>query len=1063
MKFVACLLLPLSFSAFAVSSEFDVLATQCDAGWRRAMANWCERTSLVYTCAPQDVKSSAGCVGRMFAWSPDEKSYGRGMADCALICGTALSGLVDRFAVLGDKESREWAAKIARGVLNLATLHGIKGFVARGVCPDDGKTICSLSSRDQYTHWVHGLWRYVNSPMADPKLVAEYRALIVDVARFMEERVTPERGYNFGLADGGRDPRGICTMWGELMPHEWARLPMIYLAAYDATGDLHWHDLYERFIDAALDRTLIVADAEGRKLIWRMPCYSLYQVNASLELIYMCEMSPSRREKATMAMRIFANAAQERAVAMMSNPSRNPPYGMCWDGELLLTQLMVPESELSGGLRRFLDESVHRVNLTKSDVCRQAHIMAALWRAMNMGTAPKKVVLHVSPVAKPGGDGSADRPYNSLLAARDGLREKRIRAEVRKDVPVDILLSPGDYILNDTLCLDIQDCGMSERSLVTWRAETGTTVRVIGAHCISAMRFKPVEDNLVLDRLPCEVRDSVRVADVSAELLGELPPFPSSFEGEFPLPILFANHHIAALSRWPNSGYVSFSRRIDKGHAEVSRPDFYYGGAFVFDNSRVRRWDFSSGVWLNGYWTHDWHNASVRAERWGEECGTNGVMRLAGGVRYGVMAGTWGGKDRRFYAFNMLEELDAPGEWWLDRAHKLLYIVPSEGVDGRDAVFLAVKRYPLVRSIRPLSHLAFENIIFEYSGGDGLLLSGKCIRVEKCRVSCCGGGGIALSGAKNAISECEISDVGMFGIKMSGGNRLGLIRADSVVEKCNICRFGVVQRTYAPGVWVDGCGIAVRGNEIWDAPHCAVVYGGNEHLFDSNNVHHVLYETGDAGAFYTGRDWTTQGNILRLNKVHDLGMGTITSVGSVGEVAVTGANTMGFYFDDCDCGDAVYSNEFCNVARGIMIGGGRDHPIVGNVFSNCLIGLSIDCRGMIWKNWNTKGSGWNLEEKAHALDYTNGVWAARYPRLANIMNDHPREPLYNPVVGNTFIDCTGELLLLDKCAPIERMAPIRDNSVVYTAPPEVVRRAKINSCIADGFCVRECQKDSQGH
>ena len=109
------------------------------------MATWHEKTGLVYGCPPERVRSSKDCVNGMFHWK-EGGSYGAGMADCALICGTALSGLVDRYAVLRDEQSREDAAKVARGVLNLAKLHGIKGFVARGLCADDAKSICSLSS-----------------------------------------------------------------------------------------------------------------------------------------------------------------------------------------------------------------------------------------------------------------------------------------------------------------------------------------------------------------------------------------------------------------------------------------------------------------------------------------------------------------------------------------------------------------------------------------------------------------------------------------------------------------------------------------------------------------------------------------------------------------------------------------------------------------------------------------------------------------------------------------------------------------------------------------------------
>ena len=345
------------------------------------METWHERTGLVYGCPPEHVRSSKDCVNGMFAWK-EGGGYGAGMSDCALVCGTALSGLVDRFAVLGDDLSREDAAKVARGVLNLARLHGVRGFVARGLCADDARSICSLSSRDQYTHWVHGLWRYAGSPMADQSLVAEYRALVADVASFMEERVTPERGWNFGLADGGVDPRGICTMWGPgLGPHENARLPMIYAAAHLATGDPHWRDLYERCIDEALDLTLRIAGPDRAQFLERMPCYAFYQANASLELLLAVERGNFvRREKIERAMRAFSELAADTAKQALRAPDAEPPYGMCWDGELVLAMLMAPGQPDATTAQALLEQAVARQNLATSGVIRAAHIMAAYWR-----------------------------------------------------------------------------------------------------------------------------------------------------------------------------------------------------------------------------------------------------------------------------------------------------------------------------------------------------------------------------------------------------------------------------------------------------------------------------------------------------------------------------------------------------------------------------------------------------------------------------------------------------------------------------------------------------------
>ena len=386
----------LGLSAETMREAVDIAAMQrlCDDGWCAMMATWHEKTGLVYGCPPERVRSSADCVNGMFHWK-EGGGYGAGMSDCALICGTALSGLVDRYAVLRDAQSADDAAKVSRGVLNLAKLHGIRGFVARGLCADDARSICSLSSRDQFTHWVHGLWRYCSSPMADPALVAEYRTLVADVARFMEERVTPERNWNFGLADGGPDPRGICTMWGpDLGPHEDARLPMIYAAAFMATRDAHWRELYERVIDEALDRTLRIDGPDRSKFLGRMPCYSLYQANASLELLLAFERGNSvRREKIERAMRAFSQLAAGKARQAMKNPDVKPPYGMCWDGELSLAMLMTPGLPDAETLAPFLPQTVLRQEPAKSGIIRASHVMAAFWRwrALAAGTTKQAI------------------------------------------------------------------------------------------------------------------------------------------------------------------------------------------------------------------------------------------------------------------------------------------------------------------------------------------------------------------------------------------------------------------------------------------------------------------------------------------------------------------------------------------------------------------------------------------------------------------------------------------------------------------------------------------------
>ena len=668
-----------------------------------------------------------------------------------------------------------------------------------------------------------------------------------------------------------------------------------------------------------------------------------------------------------------------------------------------------------------------------------------LFASVTAALAAEAATFHVNPMAAPGGDGTPARPFATLAAARDGVRAARQAGTVAPDEPVAITLAPGDYAQTESFALEACDGGASESAPVVWRAAQAGTARIVGGARVPADAFRPVADASVLARLPEEARGKVLQADVSQYLPGAVRPLDPAFGGTPRAPLLFVGGRFGTFARWPNNGFTSFTQGVDVGEKVEGSVHLRRPGAFVYSNPRAKRWPFAEGVWLNGYWTHDWDNRSVKAATYGPENGTNDVVRLAANIPFGVKGRTWGRKERRFYAFDLLEELDAPGEWHLDRAAKVLYVCPSaDGIASAGEIFLSRLEKPLVVGKGGLRHVRFEGLVFGYAAGDGVSLAGDDIRLVDCRVVCCGGTGVSLHGDRNLMRNCEVAQVGRAGVSAGGGDRKTLRRAESVFEGNRVHDFGVFQRTYAPGFGVSGCGVTLRANVMHDAPHSAVLYGGNEHLFEYNNVYRVLLETGDAGAYYTGRDWTTQGNVLRFNYTHDLG--------ADGELA----NTMGFYFDDCDCGDEVYGNVFHNVSRGIMVGGGREHPIRNNVFSRCLIGMSIDCRGMTWRQWNDRTSNdasWKLEDKALALGYTNGVWAARYPRLADIMNDHPREPLYNPVENNVFIDCTKQILALDKNAPLERMAPIANNVVVSTRGTNGIAAASIDARIADGFTV----------
>ena len=99
----------------------------------------------------------------------------------------------------------------------------------------------------------------------------------------MIEFVTPENDYDFCRADGTRCPLGICRMWN-VQAHEAARLPMIYAAAWDVTGDERYREQWRNYVAEAIAQS---ADPGENK-----PAYALLQMQCSLELLHELEPDP---------------------------------------------------------------------------------------------------------------------------------------------------------------------------------------------------------------------------------------------------------------------------------------------------------------------------------------------------------------------------------------------------------------------------------------------------------------------------------------------------------------------------------------------------------------------------------------------------------------------------------------------------------------------------------------------------------------------------------------------------------------------------------------------------
>ncbi|HSA21786.1 MAG TPA: right-handed parallel beta-helix repeat-containing protein, partial [Myxococcota bacterium] len=420
----------------------------------------------------------------------------------------------------------------------------------------------------------------------------------------------------------------------------------------------------------------------------------------------------------------------------------------------------------------------------------------------------------------------------------------------------------------------------------------------------------------------------------------------------------------------PSNGAVGEVSPIDPAalnHGFASIDQALDDTSFTYRGDRPARWATAEEVWLHGYWMYMWADLHVRAAAIDHATRTVTLSQVPG---YGIAAG------QPFYAENLLEEITRPGEWYLDRGSGRLYLWPPAPLAGVELLASTLDG-PLVR-VRDGAHVVLQDLVLEDTRRElAVIEGGHDVQLLGCELRNAGTRAAVVSGSRNGLERCRVHDCGDSGVELSGGERSSLTRAGNYVRNTDFQRFARWSWTYQPAVRLSGCGQVVAHNRMRQAPHSAILYSGNEHLIELNEIAEVCRYSSDAGAIYTGRDWGYRGNVVRHNFIHDL------------ETFFQGYGVHGVYLDDCVSGIEVTGNVLYRISGlGIEHGGGRDDLMTNNVIARCGGAMSGDNRGLLWIT-HEPGDSWNLLERlaADGIQYQAEPWASAYPALAAIPND----------------------------------------------------------------------------
>ena len=605
--------------------------------------------------------------------------------------------------------------------------------------------------------------------------------------------------------------------------------------------------------------------------------------------------------------------------------------------------------------------------------------------------------------------GTREAPFATLLRARNAVRE-----QIGKGLsePVTVKLLEGVYY-TENFVLREEDGGTAAFP-VTYEAEGHVVLS--GGMTLRADMFESLTDG-ERSRLRPEAADKVVRADLKRLGLcrddwGEMCVTGSHhtgdrYDGAVLSPMwceLFANGVRQTVARYPNEGFLYTEEPIREGEGKEStvtgKIRYRYSleqwenvrnplsDIYRLDAETAKRaaaWQTLRDVWMFGYPAWNWADMSTPVVRID---GETRAMETEMVSLYGMKKGA------PYYFYNVFEELDAPGEWYLDRETGFLYWYPPVPPTEAD-VMLSLSTESIL-TMTGVSHVTLKGITFTGTRADGLLLSGDHLTVENCTVKNVAGNAMVVCGEHNRVCGCEICHVGQRGVILRGGDRTTLTPSQSIAENNHVHHFAEIFKNYRPAFQLEGVGNICRHNRIHDSSHMAIFFTGNEHLIEYNEIYAVCKTSDDASAIYSGRDYSTQGTVIRRNYFHDI---VSKAKKHVGVFAV--------YCDDNLGKCTVEQNVFVRCQSALLLHGGHNMTFVGNL----IMDAPENARSAL--TFNSYGCWWDLlgdslhAKRLRAVPWQSEIWRAAYPQIEKYLSwdieTEQRFPHFANISGNVII------------------------------------------------------------
>ena len=453
-----------------------------------------------------------------------------------------------------------------------------------------------------------------------------------------------------------------------------------------------------------------------------------------------------------------------------------------------------------------------------------------------------------------------------------------------------IVLRGGEYNFTETLNITAEHSGTKSCPLII-TAEKNEIPKISASAPIPVTAFAPLEDEKMLARLKPEVRGKVLVCD--------LPSIGITKYGKVKAggAVLLLNNESQPLCRYPNVGedLIVISKDIYCKGWDHSLGREIGPWEIGITDERCLEWEWNDDIHLFGALAYEWTRLYAHIDHLDRE-----KKSIVGSHLFDRQEIHYDHLNTYFFV-NVFEELDAPGEWYIDRKTGKMYFYPPHALTEADDLRFATDPVNLI-VCKDAENVILDRLNVGRNCGSAFqIYNCRQALIQRCHVT---GTSTGPRGGE-AVDICDGYHSGMIdtlieyfsnrGASVSGGDRFNLIPCNNFIQNCKL-----INPLNRFGIGAGGVGNVISHNychntTMGDAGH-------NEGIFEYNVVEGGDTETNDTGIIYVGGGGCSScGNHYRYNYFFDFAMGDY-----------------GIYFDDLSRGMYAYGNII--VGNGVIDG-----------------------------------------------------------------------------------------------------------------------------------------------